>query len=474
MDYIELLETYHEEMLETLGESVACPSVLAPAVKTTAGDILPFGRGVHDALEHMLCKGVDMGFEICNCDNYGGHIEMKAEGTDETFGIVAHLDVVPEGSGWSSDPFRMVNKDGFVYGRGVSDDKGPAVACLYAMKAIKEAGIVPKKNIRLVLGLDEETGKIGMEHYIERIGRPDMGITPDADFPLVNGEMGILIFDLAQKLTRQATKEGLRLTKLEAGVAPNAVPATAKAVVTAEPAVYELIRERIVQYKLETGHEIKAKKQGTSYVIEAQGLAAHGAEPQLGKNAISIMMDFLGRLQFSNDELNEFIAFYNDFIGFDLHGERLGCELSDEASGKLILNVGMAQINDGIAQLTVNIRYPVSSNAEAVYAGIEEKLSEYKIGIVKNYHEGPVYMDTDNPMLRMLMDAYIEETGDSDSKPFVIGGGTYAKMFDKLLAFGAQFPGEENTMHQADEKLSLESFYKMARIYARAIYKICC
>ena len=484
MGYLEILDTYHDEMLKELGESVSKPSVLSAAVKTADGEVLPFGRGVHDAFMHMLGLGKKLGFGTVNSDNYGGHIEFPAADETvidedgnvkkaDTFGIVAHLDVVPEGTGWTGEPFVMSEKEGFVYGRGVSDDKGPAIACLYAMKALKESGFEPEKNIRLILGLDEETEKIGMTHYLEKVGGPDMGFTPDADFPLVNGEMGILIFDIAQKLTRQPAGDGLRLTKMEAGTAPNAVPRTAKVVITADAALYDVVKDRIAQYTLETGYDVRGKKQGPSMVIEAYGVAAHGAHPELGLNAISILMDFLGRLQFNNEEINDFVEFYNNCIGFDLHGERMGCEMSDEPSGPLVFNVGMAMINEDIAQVTINIRYPVSSTDVEVYAGIEEILKDSKLGIVKNYHEGPIYMDMSNPMVAGLLGAYREETGDNEAMPFVIGGGTYAKMVKNTLAFGAQFPGEENTMHQADEKLAVDSLFSMARIYARALHSLC-
>ena len=203
MDYLEVLDGMKEDMLHTLQDAIKIDSVLAPAVKGEDGQTYPFGAGIQKAYEHMLSVGEEMGFETANYDNYGGHIEFKAPDSEkvETFGITAHLDVVPVGEGWETDPFDPIVKDGWIYGRGTSDDKGPAVAALYAMKAIKEAGITPKKNIRMILGLDEETDKEGMIYYRDHVEKmPELGITPDADFPVVQGEMGILVFDIARKL----------------------------------------------------------------------------------------------------------------------------------------------------------------------------------------------------------------------------------------------------------------------------------
>lgn len=475
MSYLDRLDGYKEEMISALGDAIAMKSVLSDEEKGENGEIYPFGKNIHDAFLHTLSMGEKMGFDTLNVDNHGGHIEWKSpENNADVFGISAHVDVVPEGTGWTGDPFKMEEKDGNLYGRGVADDKGPMLACLYAMKALKEEGIIPKKNIRLIIGLDEETEKNGMRYYLDKCGQPTMGFTPDGDFPLVNGEMGILIFDIAQKLNKELIQDGMRLVKLEAGTAPNVVPRFTKAVIAGNEKDYKNLEDTIATYIKDTGNKVTSKKQGSSMVIETEGLAAHGAHPELGLNSISIMMELLGRLDFSNKQINDFISYYNNHIGFDLHGERLNCAFSDEPSGKLILNVGMAKVDDEIASLTLNIRYPVMNKDSEVFEGIEKTLENTQIGIVKNMHEGPIYLSTDEPMVQKMMQAYREETGDTDSQPFVTGGGTYAKMIDKTLAFGALFPNEDDTMHQADERLCIESYYKMARIYAKAIYSICC
>lgn len=476
MDYLELLESYREDVMKTLGELIAFPSVSVDPVKSADGKLMRYGRAVQDAYEYMLKLGEENGFDTFDADGYGGHIQFNADESveqAETLAIVGHLDVVPEGTGWDTDPYKLEIKDGYLYGRGVSDDKGPVLACFYIMKAFKEAGIKPKKNIRLIMGLDEEKGMTGMLKYVEIAGQPDLGFTPDGEFPLINGEKGILTFDLAQKLSKSATKDGLRLTKLEAGTASNAVPAQAKAVLAADDNIYNLVKDRLNQYVVETGHDIKAKKQGSSLVIESRGVAAHGAHPHLGLNAVSIIMEFLGRLQFSNDELNDFIAFYNDHLGYDVAGERMGCEIKDELS-ELTLNVGLASINEDLASLTLNIRYPVTKTSDEVFAGIEKVLEGTKIGIVKGGDIEPLYIEANNPMVQTMMAVYREETGDNEAKPLVIGGGTYAKAVNNTLAFGGLFPGEEDTMHQANERMSVESLFKMMNIYAKTIYKLCC
>ena len=478
MGYIERLEGYKDDMIRTLRDSVAIPSVKSEAVKTSDGELLPFGRGVHDSMMHFLGVAATMGFESHNVDNYAGYVDYKASeeyaSEAKNVAVVGHLDVVPVGTGWTGDPFEMFEKDGCLYGRGTADDKGPAVAVLYALKAIKDEGIPFKNNLRIILGLDEETGDISIKYYTDRYGHPDMGFTPDGDFPIVNGEMGIMVFDLAQKFSANPAKDDLRLTKMTGGLAHNAVPADAKAVIAGDRKYFDAIAEKAKLYAAETGYNVSTKKQGNSLAVEVKGKAAHGAHPELGINAISIMMDFLGRVKFANEELNDYIAFYNEHLGFDLHGERFGIKFEDNQSGPLILNVGVANINEELASVSVNIRYPVTFTDVELATGMEKCLDDSSVGIITRMVQEPIYMELSSDMVSKLLAAYREETGDYETPAIVQAGGTYAKMVNNILCYGGMFPGEEDTMHQADERLSVDSFMKMARIYARAIYSLCC
>ena len=473
-DYFSILEANRDQMIRTLQESVRIPSEAAEPARNVNGEILPFGAEVDAAFQHMLETGKSMGFDVLDVDHTGGHIEWKADGAKETFGIASHLDVVPAGKGWTEEPYSGLLKDGYIYGRGTTDDKGPAVACLYAMKALKDAGLHPKRNIRLILGLDEETGSRSIEQYLEAAGAPDLGITPDGEFPLINGEMGILVFELAERMQRHSKKEGLVLSSLKGGDAYNIVPGYARAVVaSSDPSVYDTIRGMAERYSEESGFRVKARKVGSSMSVEAFGLSAHGAVPERGINAVSILMAFLGKLSFAGDEVSEFIDFYNERIGFSIHGEKLGCALSDDVSGPLILNAGVAEMNSEVASVSVNIRYPVKCSSDQVYQAVENALEGTDIGLVKHFDEPPIYVPPDDPFAKQLMHAYIDETGDIENGPKVDSGGTYAKSIPGTYAFGALFPGEEDRMHQADERLLLTDFWRMSRIYARMLFTTC-
>ncbi|MBP3384721.1 MAG: dipeptidase PepV [Firmicutes bacterium] len=470
MEYLDLvlnkIEENRDEQISCLQELIRIKSVEEPA----KGD-MPFGEGVHGAYTYMMEKCSREGFAIKNADNYGGHAELSGSG-DKVFGIVGHLDVVPEGHDWEEDPYGGLVKDGFIYGRGTTDNKGPMVAAYYAMRAIKECGVPMRDTVRLIFGLDEETNWAGMEHYIAKLGVPDYGITPDADFPAIHGEKGIMVFDLAKKFM-PATAKGLELRSVKGGTAPNMVADSARAVVRdTSGAGYDMIRAQVAAKRNKNHVTINCRGIGTSFELTAEGVAAHGAKPEAGKNAISVLMEFLGELNFVNEDAAVFVDFYNQHIGYETDGHSLGCGFSDGPSGKLILNVGMIDLDHEAVKLTINARYPVTMHAEDVYEGIVPVTDKFNLGIIKGKNEDPIYIPADDPMIVTLMDVYKKHTGDTESSPLVIGGGTYARAFENVIAFGAMFPGDPDLMHQKNERISIDNFMLMTKIFAEAIIRL--
>lgn len=475
-EYLDLIEKYREEMVKTLQELIAIKSVASEPVEGA-----PFGKGVQAAFEYMLRKAKEEGFDTENIDNYGGHIEfggylLNQEGErigsgDEIMGILGHLDVVPEGKDWDFDPYGGQLEGDKLYGRGAIDDKGPTIAAFYAMKALKDAGIVPEKKVRLILGLDEETGWKGMDYYLRRVKAPTFGFTPDGEFPAIHGEMGILVFDLAKKIGKSAANtKGVALRSVTGGNAPNMVADHARAVIRADS--YDRIKEELSDFRKDTGYQIHAKGIGKNLEIITLGVSSHGARPQSGLNAISILMKFLDKINLENEDVRDFIDFYNKHIGFELCGDSLGCGFEDEPSGKLILNVGMVNMDDESASLTINIRYPVTMNQEQIYQSILPVLNQYNLGVIKKGHQPPIYMPADDEMICTLMEVYKNHTGEINCKPMVIGGGTYARAVKNTVAFGANFPGEPELAHQKNEYITVTNLIKCTKIFADAIFEL--
>ena len=484
-EYIAKVEANMQEEIEFLQKVIRINSEEAPKAIGPDGEEYPFGQGVYESLKLVLDAGEEMDFVPKNVDNYGGHLDWLADYDSEsgaeppkTMGILGHLDVVPAGGGWSFDAYSGTVSDGYIYGRGTTDDKGPVVAALFAMKALKDAGYKPSANVRLILGCDEETNWIGMEKYLASEGAPDYGFTPDGDFPVINGEKGIANFDIVRKLNGRQVK-GLTLRALEGGSAKNMVPEKARALLNStEKGAYDKIKEKLEVFK--TTHPvingiepvITGKLVGKSYEVAVIGKSAHGAHPELGLNAVSVLMEFLGTLNFADEEINDTIDFYNKHIGYDLNGERIGCQLEDEKSGKLTFNVGILAFDKKSITYSVNVRYPVTKDDEDFYPNLAEITGKYDLGIVKSRSQEPIYFDVDSPMIKTFMEIYRENTGDMENGPITIGGGTYARSMNNCVAFGALFPGDPDLMHQKDERLSLERLETMTKIYADAIFKL--
>ncbi|MBN7774322.1 dipeptidase PepV [Clostridium aminobutyricum] len=458
-NYLELIDQYKDQMLRDLQEIVAIKSVAGEP----EGDS-PFGKGVQDALDAMLAIGEREGFAAKNVDNYGGHLEFKGDG-DGIFALVGHLDVVPEGSGWVHEPYGGEIVGDKMFGRGTIDDKGPTMAAFYAMKALKDSGFKPRKDIRLILGLDEETDWDGMKYYMAHEEIPDSGFAPDADFPVIYCEKGLIVFDVMKSL-HNVNASGLRLVRFEGGNAPNMVADRAKLVVTGGD-----ISDKIAEYKKNSGYDITCERVEDCLEISAKGISAHGAMPEVGLSAITILFDAVKDIEFNNSEVNAFIKFYNDTIGFDYHGERFGCAFEDEPSGKLNFNVGLFKLDETEARLTINIRYPATMDVEDVYLGMETVVGPTGYSIERKDHLAPLYVPKDHALVKVLMEVYQEFTGDKESEPLAIGGATYARTVPNSVAFGPVFPGEEAVEHQADEYISISGMIKATKIFAEAIYR---
>ena len=234
---------------------------------------------------------------------------------------------------------------------------------------------------------------------------------------------------------------------------------------------YNWIREIADNMRKEKGYRISVRQAGKSLEIVTEGKSAHGARPYLGQNAIPILMELLGKLNFANDDYNDFISFFNEHIGYEINGESLGVGLEDEVSGKLTLNVGTINLEKDSITVNVDIRYPVTAKAGQVYSGMEDVLNKYNLGIIKIAHNRPIYKPADDPLITTLMDIY-RKYFERDDEPLVIGGGTYARAVNNIVAFGPGLPGSREVGHQKNEFIEIDELMTMAKAYTEAIYEL--
>lgn len=411
-----------DEALKRISEIIKFDSSQKPAIVGA-----PFGRGVDDCLKYFLNLASSYGFETKNHDGYAGEVIF---GEGEEFAVLAHLDVVPAGSGWTHDPFGgeidTVNKK--IWGRGAMDDKGPAILTLLVMKALKDEGFVSKKKIKLIVGCNEESGWACIDYYKAHAHMPDTGFSPDADFPVIYAEKGILQLELKFAPCGD-------FTALRGGERANMVCDLCEV----------------------TAPEDKAKlvKFGLEYAdgkVISRGKSAHGSTPEAGVNAIAPVLKYLGL-----DGMHRLL--FED--GFNL------CNLEDE-TGKLTFSPNIIkQSKDGISVIC-DIRYPATLKREVVLNAISDKGVNYEIA----HEQAPLFSDKKSGLITTLLQVYNEVTG-KHAKPVAIGGGTYARALKCGVAFGPEEEGEENTVHQANEYITFEKIEKCLKIYKLALQRLC-
>ncbi len=397
----------------------------------------PYGKNSRKALDVFLQDAAGKGFRTGVIDDKVGFVEFG--NGRKMIGIVCHLDVVPEGSGWDTDPFELIVQDGVMYARGIVDDKGPACAAYFAMQRLMAEGIIPDARIRLILGTDEERTCDCVETYAAKGEIPDFAITPDAEFPAIFAEKGILHLKISGTNDSQLTAR--------AGNAANMVP-----------------------------NEASLEIDGVTY--EGKGKTAHASMPHLGSNAIMDLIAGLGNAAFDNSRL---LSFIRDCIFGRDASEYTGISFTD-ISGAITANPAILNIGDGKEDLTIDIRYPISAKMEDITTHFSRIAGEYGLQVEVVSHMAPLFKDKDADEIKLLTgiwskymsryDGYKPEYKDKYTFPLAIGGGTYARHMPNTVAFGLTPPWQEDQCHQANEYMSVNDFVTSIELLKETILQL--
>jgi succinyl-diaminopimelate desuccinylase len=439
-----------------------------PSVKDEPAPDAPFGVETRRALDYVVDLAAGYGLTTKNVDGYAAHAEWRADGVAADapiVGVLAHVDVVPEGTGWSSPPYAAEIVDGYLVARGAIDDKGPGMAGFYAMLALKECGVPVTHRLRTIFGADEESGFGCVKYYFAHEEMPATGFTPDAMFPIVYAEKGIA----NAVLTAPAPPEGERIHiySLSGGMRPNMVPEQAEAVLKNTAGSLTATKARLEGVVGITTEEIDG---GDKLRVVAKGISAHGSTPNEGLNAVVVLCDALLLLDHQEDQVAMIQQI--QIWGADTTGGTLGIAGADDVAGPLTCNLGIAELADGHLTLTFNIRYPVTWDKDALRGRLEPVLNETGFTLAGLSDQPPLYVPLDDPLSQTLLEVYRAETGD-DTAPMTMGGGTYARAMTKGVAFGPSFPGSHGGgAHQADESWAIDDLIRAAKIYAKALVRL--
>ena len=452
-----VMTKYKNDILDSLKKLVAIESVAVPDCDIEG---YPFGYKSAEAIAFMTELSEELGFSVENCGNYACHAQLGEGGDEDYAAVLCHVDVVPVGDGWNTDPLTLTEKDGYLYGRGVADDKGAALISLYCMKAMKDNGIPMKRPVRCIFGGGEEIGMDDMGHYFTEHDLPTFAFTPDADYPACNCEKGILHL----KLTGRTDSAVL---SVKGGTAVNCVADTCTAVIDCDEPTANALRELINSGDAECA-VFPAEK---GFAVTVKGKSSHAMCPENGVNAINYLLTAAEDAGIFKEESAE--SFFARKICCDLGGFEIGAACSDDISGQMTLNVGLIESDEEKTSVSIDIRYPATLKSQPIISRIAEEGAKCGVTVEITGDNPPLYIPATDPLIKALGDCYTEITG-KPMIPVSMGGGTYARaLHGRGVAFGPVFSeARPSNLHMPDENLSVEDFMLHAEICYRAMCRI--
>ena len=430
---------------------------------------MPFGPGPAAALAEGLKLAEELGFATRNYDNYVGTADLNDKET--ALHILCHLDVVGEGKGWSTDPYTCVEKDGMLYGRGVSDDKGPVVCALLAMKAVRDLGLPLTANVRMILGTDEESGSSDIAYYYAREPYAPYAFTPDADFPVINIEKGHYHPDFGAEWEQSSALP--RVAAMTGGFRQNVVPPEAEAMVLGVfPADVQALCDAVAE---RTGAVFTVNGSANGCHIHCAGKNAHAASPDDGINAIAALLEVLAGLGLADCGSTKAIKAMHTLFPFgDNRGKALGIAQEDAESGPLTLNLAIMKLTETGFSAKFDVRFPLCANEDNCKKACEASFAAHGIAVTGSPDMTTVHcVEAGSPLVQTLLNCYSTYTGVKDPKPIAIGGGTYVHDIPGGVAFGCDFPGFDPKMHAADEQASIKNLLLSCKIFTQAIAELC-
>ena len=450
LDIDRFVAEHEDDIVRDIARLVAIPSVEGPAEPDA-----PFGREPKRALSCGLKIAEELGLKTVNCENRIGYAVV---GEDQGLGYLAtitHLDVVPAGDGWEEDPFTLRELDGYLVGRGVMDDKGPSVLCLYALKYLHDREIPLRYPVRALLGSNEESHMHDLEYYLAHYPAPVFCFSPDADFPLINGEKGIY-----HALLNSRHHLG-NIIEINGGVAANAVPAKASARVRAD--------------RLKSTEQVKAELvEPGIWDLSSVGISGHASIPAGTVNAIALLIDYILDNGIPGADELPFFRFLS-MLHSATDGSGLGLQSEDGRFTALTAVGGKIITQDGVISQTIDVRYGTTMSGERITAALREAAG-FAADVTVNADNVPFYMSPDNPAVQACMESYNLVTGES-AKPFTIGGGTYARHFPNAVAFGPEHPERSypafcGPIHGINEAARKSDFTEALKIYIQALLRL--
>lgn len=462
------LDSIVESYLPKLIESV-CESVRIPSVCTEDGSGLPYGREIDKAAKHAMACAESLGFRVTDLD---GKICWAEYGEGEDIvAAMGHLDVVPPGDGWTFDPFSGALRDGKILGRGTQDDKGPLFSSLYALKALADLGVPLTKRVRVIFGMDEESGRMrDVAAYLASEPAPLYAYTPDGAYPVVNTEKGTIKFRSTVSFTQSGGAEAV-LASVSGGEGLGSVPAKAQAVIKAGESGAEELAARLKAEASSRGWKTDVVHNGDTVTLKAAGRAAHATLPEIGINAVGRLFILLNTIRWS-DGLGRFIRFMAEKFGVEHDGASLGIKASHPHCGRVTVNLALARGDSSSLTIVCGLYIPARTvEFDRVCEILKDGFTSAGADFEPTAQTKPLYYDESHPLIQTLMRGYRNATGE-EPYPVSMCGGTYSKRMPNMVPFGAAFEGEDDRAHGTDEAVLISNMRESMRLMAYALWEM--
>ncbi len=441
-----------DDIIKDIKAIVDIPSVNAPAEEGA-----PYGKKIKRALLEALKIADRMGYKTVNCENYMGYAQLDGQ-QEKYIGTIAHLDVVPAGNGWHTEPYNMTVKNGYLMGRGVIDNKGPFILTLYMAKFFKDLDEKLPYTLRMMCGCDEECSMSDVEYYVHHYEEPVFLFTPDSEFPLCNGEKG----RLGGNITSKKFENGAILD-FKGGMAENAVPDEA----------YAIVKGDIAKFPESDRITLTAVPEGVR--IDSTGIGGHASHAENTINAIGVIANYLK----DNDLVTEDEKNYLKMVCLmceDHQGHGLGIECDDGKFPPLSIIGGLMRMENGVMKQNFDSRYPTNTTPDELVAKMAKLGEQYGATITDVNATKPFYIEADKPEIKACLDSYNDVRG-LNGKPFTMGGGTYARHFKNAISFGTEIPDEPlpdfvGKIHTADEGIGIERLKMSLKVYILALHRL--
>ena len=462
----ELIEQYFADKESVLVDAV-CRLVSIDSAEGESAPGAPFGPGPAAALDEALKLADEWGLITKNHEGYVGTADL-CDKPDELH-ILGHLDVVAPGDGWTvTEPYSPKVVDGMIFGRGTDDDKGPVVASMLAMKAVKDLGVPLKANCRLIMGTNEESGSGDIAWYFARNPYAPSTFSPDSGFPVINTEKGGFKPVFSKSWPVQETLPRLRW--LHGGFRINVLPGDASAAVEGIPAADMVPYARDITAR--TGIQFSYTVEDGLTVIHAKGSGSHAAWPEGGNNPVTGIVALLCALPLAEGPCKEALSQINELLPHgDYLGKALGIAQEEPVAGPLTVAFTLLEVSDTGLEGRFDSRVPLCATEENCL-NVARAAFEGRGFTFSGEQSSPHHTPEDSPFVQTLLKRYEEYTG-LKGECLSTGGGTYVHEIPGGVAFGCTLPGFDTHLHAADERARISDLMVSAKMFAHIIVDLC-